>query len=65
MTTQLQKLWIFYYIPAHYSSVLFRSLYYYNSGSGPKFVTELRVRLLLNFNLSSGSIALDYFHKNY
>jgi len=24
--TQLQKLWTFYYIPTHYSSVLFRSL---------------------------------------
>jgi len=67
MTTQLQKLWIFYYIPSHYSSVLFRSLHYCNSGSGPKFLTELRIRLglLLNFNLSlSGSVALDYFHKN-
>ena len=65
MTTQLQKLWIFYYIPSHYSSVLFRSLHYCNSG--PKFLTELRIRLglLLNFNLSlSGSVALDYFHKN-
>jgi len=29
MTTQLQKLWMFYYIPVHYSSVLFRSLHYY------------------------------------
>jgi len=28
MTAQLQKLWIFYYIPSHYSSVLFRSLHY-------------------------------------
>jgi len=29
MATQLQKLWTFYYIPTHYSSVLFRSLHYY------------------------------------
>jgi len=29
MTTQLQKLWIFYYIPVHCSSVLFGSLHYY------------------------------------
>jgi len=29
MTTQLQKLWIFYYIPTHYNSVLFRLLHYY------------------------------------
>jgi len=61
---QLQKLWIFYYIPTHYSSVLFRSLHYCNSGSGPKYLTELRIRLL-NFNLSSGSVALDYFRKSY
>jgi len=32
MTTQLQKLWMFYYIPIHYSSVLFRSLHYYTPG---------------------------------
>jgi len=32
MTTQLQKLWIFYYMPTHYSSVLFRSLHYYTLG---------------------------------
>jgi len=29
MTTHLQKLWIFYYIPVHYSTVLFGSLHYY------------------------------------
>jgi len=32
MTTQLQKLWMFYYISVHYSSALFRSLHYYRSG---------------------------------
>jgi len=32
MTTQLQKLWIFYYIPIYYSSVLLRSLYYWRPG---------------------------------
>jgi len=32
MTTQLQKLWILYYIPVHCSSVLFRSLHCYRSG---------------------------------
>jgi len=29
MILQLQKLWILYYTPTHYSSVLFRSLHYY------------------------------------
>jgi len=32
MVTQLQKLWIFYYISTHYSSVLFRSLHSYRPG---------------------------------
>jgi len=32
MITQLQKLWILYYVPALYSSVLFRSLHYGMSG---------------------------------
>jgi len=32
MTTKLQKLWIFYYMLTHYSSVLFRSLHYYRPG---------------------------------
>jgi len=39
MTTQLQKLWIFYYIPTHYISVL-RSQHYYNSGCGRQFSTN-------------------------
>jgi len=32
MTAQLQKLWIFYYVTTHYSSVLLRSLHYYRPG---------------------------------
>jgi len=32
MITQLQKLWIFYYISTHYSSEIFRSLHYYRPG---------------------------------
>jgi len=31
-TTQLQKLWIFYYVPTHHISVPFRSLHYYRPG---------------------------------
>jgi len=30
--TQLQNLWILYYIPTHYRSVLFRLLQYYRPG---------------------------------
>jgi len=32
MIIQLQKLWIFYYIPSHYNSFLFRSLHYCRPG---------------------------------
>jgi len=32
MTTQLQKLWTFYYTPIQYSSFLLRSLHYYRPG---------------------------------
>jgi len=32
ITTQLLKLWIFYYITTHYSSVVLRSLHYYRPG---------------------------------
>jgi len=32
MTTQLEKLWILYCIPTHYSSVVLRSLHYYRPG---------------------------------
>ena len=53
---------LLYAVPTHYSSVLFRSQHYYNYGR--KFSTEFLIRFLLNFNMSSGSIALDYFHKN-
>jgi len=30
--TKLQKLWILYYMPIEYSSVLFKSLHYYRRG---------------------------------
>jgi len=32
MIAQLQKLWVLYYVPTHYSAVLLRSLHYYRPG---------------------------------
>jgi len=44
MTTQLQKLWIFDYIPTH-SSVLFRLLHYYMPGL--VILSKQKVKVLL------------------
>ena len=54
---------LLYAVPTYYSSVRFRSQHN-NSGYGRKFSTEFLIRFLLNFIMSSGSAALDYFHKN-
>jgi len=50
MITELQKLWIFYYILTYYSSVLVRSLDYYRPGVKRnfwivKFLTSRHVRM--------------------
>ena len=59
MITQLQKLWIFYYIPTHYSSVLFRSLHHYRPG-----LTNLTRKydvVVVNVFLTSTTVVLNHF----
>ena len=46
IVTQLQKLWIFHYIPTHYSSVPFRWPHYYTPGL--IILTRKQVVVVLN-----------------
>jgi len=48
MTTQLQKLWIFCYMPAHYSSVLFRPLHSIHSDIRTKPSQLRRISTILH-----------------
>jgi len=57
--TQLQKLWIFYYIPTHYSSVRFRSLHYYRPGL--IILTRKLDVVVVNVFLTSTTVVLNHF----
>jgi len=56
---ELQKLWIFYYIPTHYSSVPFRSLLYYIPGL--IILTRKQDIVIVEVFLTSTIVFLNHF----
>ena len=59
ITTQLQKPWIFYYIPTYYNSVLFRSLHYYRLGL--IILTRNQDVVVVIVFLTSTTVVLNHF----